>query len=253
MFVYSTCIICGTLLIALGGSLAAYGWNLKSSRDRRQSEHGPTATPIKRTGLRRVIVALIGNAYSLAIFGSLIMTGGGLLATYGWNLRSSQIIWEMLIRDRTAQRDERRHAVIWSVAAEWCRNMSIISNKPYCGEKPEELTKYAHYPTLHAAEVSNALTCGLFSGDDDRDLFYKMYGVHELLTEFNNKLAISEDVMRRSDAKGIADFRQQISEGPFLKHVKRDLVQLGRLLVEKYGIKESDTFMTPSAPPQEQK
>lgn len=174
-------ILFGTVVFTIGGLMAAYGWNIKSSEDAREI--------IK--GLRNPLA----KVYIFISLGTILIAAGGLSATYGWNVRSSEDTRKMLMEERKQDLKSRRDNLSRVVAAEAIRNIQILDNRPYTETEGDKLSRFVPYPRLQTSAVTGAIASGIFSAGDDIELFTLILSSYEALHDINSRLDRSEDLI----------------------------------------------------------
>jgi hypothetical protein len=160
------------------------------------------------------------------VIGTLLITGGGILATMGWNSRSSAT---------------QRMGMIRAVSAEFMMNINIFNDPKFTTSDESELAKYVVFPRMQTSALRGVIASGLFVEQKDRVLLTRVMNLLEVLEDFNKRLAITEDVTSQNPNK-ILSFRKKLGEGKTKDSIRMKLKKFGELLMSNYGIKSEDTF-----------
>jgi hypothetical protein len=174
-----------------------------------------------------------GTYWAIAqlLVGTLLVAGGGLLATHGWDS------WADL---------QRRRDVIRAVAAETMLNLSIVTDPKFTEKDPNVLRQFVIYPRFQTAALDGAIASALFAGENDRKLLTHLMAVREQTIDFNQRLGFSESQMARLPNE-IAAYRETIREGQVRSKTEGELKALGQVLIDRYGLSPGTTFFSPGA------
>ena len=159
----------------------------------------------------------IPNLY--IVLGTLLIAFGGLMATHGWNARSEMY---------------KKNSMLKAVAAEYLIYETIILDPKIAETDEEKLSKFTVFPRFHTTALESAISSGLFLGEDDKELFTRAVNLHEILHEFNKRLALTEDTMK-NDKTSIVEYRKKLRDGATRKSVINKLAKYGDLLENTYG------------------
>ena len=162
------------------------------------------------------------------VLGALLITVGGLLATYGWNARS----------DLT-----KKNAILKAVAAEYLVYEAVILDKKITETNEEELSKFVVYPRFQTIALESVISSGLFL-EEDREFYTRVVGLHELLKELNTRFTFTEREMR-SNAQSIKVMRVGVRDGKTRKSVLLKLEKFRDLLENKYGVNFKENIFIP--------
>ncbi len=178
----------------------------------------------------------------LILLGTVLIAVGGVVATYGWNLRSSLRTSRMLEESRARELETKRGAMVRTAMAELLMNVKVISNPIFHEEDESKLSEFVVLPRFHTEALAAMMASGLFLEERDRALFTRVADLLSKLHDCNRRMATSEQCMQFSPKEKIAEVRRQIREGRVLRDRRAELVAFGRLLMTQYGIAESDEF-----------
>ncbi len=162
----------------------------------------------------------------LIALGTLFIAIGGIIATNGWNARTS-----------VAQ----RRSIIRAVAAESLMNMNVYKDKKFTEENEDQLAKFTMFPRMQTSALEGAIASALFTGEKDREFLTRASRLNERLSDFNQRLSFTEDKMSQK-ASDIALYRKRIRDGQVRKTLGVELQEFGQLLMSDYGIKHDDSF-----------
>lgn len=177
-----------------------------------------------------VMLQIIINSW-LIILGTLFIAGGGLMATYGWNLRSSKEIQASLEQSRIHELELRRLGIIKTVLLEIGGNISIIQLKVFTETDEKKLSKYAVYPRLWTEALSSVIESTLFLEDKSRKLFDGVLKLLSTLTDFNNTLELGNSMTQKASPIKIAYYRKGIRDGVLMQSVRMGLKELSKTIL----------------------
>ena len=160
------------------------------------------------------------------IIGTVLFAGGGLLVTYGWNAKTEE---------------GKKSAMVKSVAAEWLGNLNTIHNPMFTETDEEKLSQFVVFPRMNMTAIEGAISSGLFLKEEDRLLLTRVVNIHELLTQFNLRLNLTETEMKNKPHY-ITLIRTTLRDGATRTQLVSKLKIFGKLLMSDYGMKESDVF-----------
>ena len=164
---------------------------------------------------------------NLEVFiGTLLIAGGGLLATMGWDARSTAT---------------QKKAMIRAVSAELMINLNIFVDSKFTERDEKQLAKFVVFPRMQTSVLKGSIAGGLFVGEKDRMYLTRAMGLVELLEAFNKRLTITED-KTSGNSNATLKFRKEIRDGKFRKSVGSKLKKFGEVLISEYGLKREDTF-----------
>ena len=163
------------------------------------------------------------------LLGTLLLAGGGLLATYGWNAKFEA---------------DKKSAIVRSVAAELLGNTAVLKNPDFAETDDEKLSQFVVFPRVNIAVLEGAISSGLFLKDEDRLLFTRVVNIRELLTQFNLRLSLTETEMINRP-QNIKLWRTKLRDGATRNQIAIKLKKLADLLMSNYDLKESDVFFVP--------
>ncbi len=163
------------------------------------------------------------------LLGTLLLAGGGLLATYGWNAKFEA---------------DRKSAMVRSVGAELLVNSAVVRDPMFTETDDKKLSLFVMFPRVSIAVLEGAISSGLFLKEDDRPFFTRAANLRELLTQFNVHLTFTETEMSFKP-QHITAYRTKLRDGKTREQLTNKLKIFGKLLVSDYGIRESDVFFVP--------
>jgi hypothetical protein len=97
------------------------------------------------------------SANLLILLGTILIGLGGLLATYGWDLRSSADTRYMLEQQRLSQVRAAREALLYSMAAELTINGQLLTSEAFQEKDLEKTGKYEPLPRLQPTAMAAGL------------------------------------------------------------------------------------------------
>lgn len=150
------------------------------------------------------------NLYIAA--GTIMIAVGGLLATFGWNLRSSEA---------------RKDALVHAMASEVMLNLGVVADKKLTADGGD----FIMFPRVHHVALDGALGSGLFTSKNDKQLLSRATELREVLVSLNQRLEFTENRMA-DDPSAVATFRSRLSGGQVLADARDSISSFGRLLVE---------------------
>ena len=163
------------------------------------------------------------NANLWIIFGTLIMVSGmaigGLMTTYGWNLKTSKETRVLLEETRLEEQEIRRKGIIINVSFDVVTNLLRIEDAKFTVTEEDELSKYVIYPRFQTAALSSVMDSALFYNKKHRTFLDQVNTTLNHLTHINRSLDVSE--MHTGSIgmtpEKIASFRKKIRDGKLLK------------------------------------
>src|SRR4051794_18693997 len=103
----------------------------------------------------------MGKATLAILFGTLLIAGGGALATWGWNERSSTDTKRMLFERAEAEVSARRTAMLRTLTAEFVFNSNVLKDPQFSETDPEELKKFVVFPKVQATALQSVISSGV--------------------------------------------------------------------------------------------
>jgi hypothetical protein len=158
------------------------------------------------------------------VIGALLITGGGILATMGWNSRSTAM---------------QRNGVIRAVSAELLMNIAIFKDVKFTERDESELAEYVIFPRMQTSALAGVIASGMFVENKDRVFLTRAMNLLEILQDFNKRLDVTENTTNRNE---ILRLRKQLRDGKTRRNVAMKMKKFAELLISHYGIKEQDTF-----------
>ena len=122
------------------------------------------------------------------IVGLIVIGIATLASTYFWN----EITAAQQQAEERAKLEKNRLAILQAVMTELVANRSRLATESFMESDPKKLEQITYYPRMQEFALSNAITCGLFIGDEDRRLFTAIYMVHDRLSVINSMVARME-------------------------------------------------------------
>lgn len=157
----------------------------------------------------------------LVVLGTLMIAGGGFIATYGWNAKTEYAQRERLIK---------------AITAELVINLSAIRDRKFAETDKSKLAEFVIFPRMKTVTLEGAIASGLFRREKDREFLTRVSRVHELLISFNQRLSFMEDRMV-NDPTHISVYREKLREGATRKQVLIHLIAFAKLLKSEYGVR----------------
>ncbi len=164
---------------------------------------------------------------TLIVVGTLLIAGGGIIATHGWNERTNAL---------------QRKGLIQAVAAELMVNIQVVSDPKFTETDAARLQEYVVFPRTQTIALEAAIASGQFLAPQDRLLFTRLVNLAELLAEFNNRLSITEAQTASLPSPDRVAFRAKLRDGKIRATIDEGLKKLGQLLMSDYGIDASAQF-----------
>jgi hypothetical protein len=181
------------------------------------------------------------RANLLIAIGTLLIALGGLVATYGWDMRSSMDTRRMLNERAETDRAQRRAALIRALGAECLVNTHLLETPPIDEQDPELVTKYVPYPRMHTTALTSAIASGAFASAWDREIFTSIVQIQEHLNEFNDRLNMTETQMTQGH---VEMWRTTLRDGAALDTVRVRLKRFLDLLVRN-GLDPNERLLDP--------
>jgi len=100
--------------------------------------------------------------------GTVLIAIGGLVATYGWNMRSTQETRTMLKERTRADRNRNRAEVLKSLGAEFSMNIERLKTPPINEIDEVQLGHFVVIPRLQTTATAAAIARGTFTDLEDR-------------------------------------------------------------------------------------
>lgn len=174
--------------------------------------------------------------WAYILIGAIFIGFGGIVATYGWNLITSN----EAIKRANDERTDRRRAMLRTLAAEVVLNKDILSDRKFTETDPEKLREYAIFPRPQFAGLQTAIASGVFASAEDRELFTAILSLQDLFADFNNRLHIIETEMLLPNAN-IPGLRSRLRDGALLASTRKGLAVFGQLM-RKHGINPDEEY-----------
>lgn len=160
----------------------------------------------------------------LVLIGGLLIAGGGIFTTLGWNT----------LRERSQMR-----ALVSGLAREWEINNKLLAKDPLLtGTDDAALRSHALYPRFYTNAASAILTSGLFDPTNGRDrtLLHAVADYQESALDTNGRLAVSDSfVAHTEDAQRIRAHRLTLLQSLGFKSFKALHLKVGDLLRGEYA------------------
>ncbi len=179
----------------------------------------------------------------LIALGTLLIATGGVIATYGWDLKSSADTRAMLADRARLDFNTRRVAVLRTLAGELIVNSRILDNPPIAETDPAKLSTFAPLPRLQMTGLSSAVASGIFAGPEEQEMFAAVLGLLDHLSDLNARIQFTETQMLRGD---IAVVRVKLRDGAIRRQTRALLADFARLLATN-GVDPNERFF--KAPP----
>jgi hypothetical protein len=195
-------------------------------------------------GLKRQV--LMRRSLFYIVLGTALIGAGGLILTHGWNLRSSVQNREALIEARSQEREHQRTVILRTLAAEYLTNTTALSNSVFDETDEELLRAYVIYPRLQSNGLTAALASGLFTHEEDRELFTRIVNLAAIVDSFNHRLLLTQQQMVGTVTTAL--WRRRMRDGVVLQQARTGVAEFGQLLLEDYKIKPDETFLAPLPP-----
>ena len=180
------------------------------------------------------------NANLWIIFGTLIMVSGmaigGLMTTYGWNLKTSKETRVLLEETRLEEQEIRRKGIIINVSFDVVTNLLRIEDAKFTVTEEDELSKYVIYPRFQTAALSSVMDSALFYNKKHRTFLDQVNTTLNHLTHINRSLDVSE--MHTGSIgmtpEKIASFRKKIRDGKLRHDSIKNLKKLKDIMLSHY-------------------
>jgi hypothetical protein len=203
-------VLIGTLLFAIGGLVATYGWNIWSHQ------------PDKKKYLRKGTWDILGGTVCIAL--------AGLLTTYGWNV---------------IRFGEQRNNLIRAVAQELCMNILDLETAPIKGEtcyrKEDGDVVRRPFPTLKTTALNAVMSSGLwdFGNQTENDFLYTIYNYEGAIGNANIIFGLYNDSLSKiidpNKMIAIADeYQKATPEKDYFKSLENEQNEVIKLLLDEY-------------------
>ncbi len=184
--------------------------------------------------MNSVLSWVFGNAVLCIVFGTILIAGGGLLATHGWNLHTSKEIRASLEQSRLDQLEMKRQGIIKTVCLEVVTNIIRMKDKKFTETDKKKLSEYVVFPRMSTAALSSALESALFLGKQHREFFDAVNMLLGRLTDLNHRLDITDEELRKGTPEQISSFRKKLRDGKLFDDRKNELEQFTRDMLSQY-------------------
>ena len=142
-----------------------------------------------------------------------------------------------LLIDRWVSARERRRDLLRALAHETFFNRNTLNLPELSPSNPPPLAR--SYPRLATVCLDVAMGSGIFTDHGDAELNRRMYDVRQRITEFNQKLDLTEALVYASgEPNAAATLHTGITSSPTTRATIDELQALGTLLVDSY-VKET--------------
>lgn len=172
--------------------------------------------------------------------GTFLIGLGGWLATYGWDLKSSQDTRIALQRAAHDEVETRRIAMLRMLAAESIANRQSLAHKAFTEADESELAKFANLPRLQSGAATAAIASGLFASSNDVQLLTTIFEFQAAATEFNARLAPIENAMSATPGQ-TSSIRRLLRDGELLPSMRVKVKELTDALLAN-GIDPKEKF-----------
>lgn len=187
-----------------------------------------------------MLARLIANPSFLIVVGSILIGLGGFLATYGWDLRSSEDTRRALEQRAANDLAVRRQTILRTLAAEYVSNEAVLKAPAFVERDDNQLSKFAIFPRLQTTAITTAIASGLFAAPADNELFTALFEFQHIAGDFNNRLQTTENAALQN-RESILYTRTKLRDGKTLSSVRAHLQRLGRVLLAN-GIDPNEKF-----------
>jgi len=187
-----------------------------------------------------MLTRLMTNPSFLILFGSVLIGLGGLIATYGWDIRSSEDTRRALEQRAASDLATRRLTILRTLAAELIINKAIIEDRKFTELDDGQLSRFVVFPRLQTTAIATAIASGLFAAPTDNQLFTALFQFQELASDFNTRLETTESVTLQDPTRTL-EFRKTLRDGRMLAAVRTSLQNFGSVLVAN-GIDPNERF-----------
>ena len=170
----------------------------------------------------------MNTANFLIVLGTALIAVGGLIATYGWSIRSTADTRAMLEERSEVDRAQRRADLLKTLAAEFTVNARILDSPPIAEPDAAQLARFTVFPRLQTTATASAIASGIFTRPEGRPLFTALVAIQELMADFNNRLQTTETHMLRGE---IASWRTKLRDGATRQSLRGQLNSFGALLI----------------------
>lgn len=224
-------IFIGIVLVAFGGLLLTYGWDVFAKRDpfaRKQIfyESKRVIHILRFKRLKRNLDTNIKLFIYPILFGVTILSVGGICTTYGWESKFS---------------NDQKKAIIRSVASEIMININIVRDEKFNVNNLDS-AGFVIYPRFSCIALESIITSGLFNGEIDKELYTRVFEMVELVNSFNHRLDFIENMLMKASKDDIVSTRIKLRDSAFRTQILSQSKELGYLLIDKYGISYNDSF-----------
>lgn len=162
-------------------------------------------------------------AYLYIAIGTLLIAIGGLMATYGWNLKTSKEIKGSLEESRIHEVELQREWIIKTVFLETITNLIIIHDSKFTETDEKKLSKFVVYPRLRTAALTSVLESALFLEKRHRRFFDVVSWMIGQLNHFNHRIGLIEDIMRRAPTpERILSLRKSLRDSPTMLDINKN-------------------------------
>ncbi|MDI6808023.1 MAG: hypothetical protein QME66_03455 [Candidatus Eisenbacteria bacterium] len=172
------------------------------------------------------------------VLGTVVIAIGGIVATLGWNLRSTQNTRKMLAEARIAEIKTRRQALLSAVVAEVGHNEKTSADPRFTELDDAKLIHFTVYQRFRADALSGVLASGLFLLEDDREFFEAATDLYERIKDFDRRLDTTEDEIRRAPETAQM-WRIKLRDSSQFAGLKERLGNMRRLVATNYGSGEN--------------
>ena len=162
----------------------------------------------------------------IIVLGTILIAVGGVLATYGWNMKTVA---------------SQRHGIIRAVTAESLDNSDVLMKRVFTEKNDNKLSTFVLFPRMQTTALDGAIASGLFCSNKDREFLTRVVGLRNALVEFNDRLSFTEHWMSQKPEE-IAPLRKILRDGPMRTIILKKYKAFALLLMAKYGVKGEERF-----------
>lgn len=193
-----------------------------------------------------MLTRLVANPSFLILAGTILIGLGGLLATYGWDLKSSEDTRRALEQSAANDLAVRRLTILRTLGAEFVINSATLRSPVFVERDDSQLSKFVVFPRLQTTAVATAMASGLFAAPADNDIFTALFSFQQSAGDFNTRLQTTENLTLQN-REIILHTRTKLRDGKTLSSARAALQRLGRVLAAS-GIDPNEKFFGLNAP-----
>lgn len=168
------------------------------------------------------------NGPMLILIGTVLISLGGIIATYGWNLTA-----------RKTERKAKVSKVTRALAAECIFNRDVLDDPIITLKGISDSGVRVKYPRLRTVSIHAAISSGMFLEDRAGDNMYGLLTTTlEHLEEFNRILDRRETQMltQRMTQNEIQALRSGLASTGALKQIREEVQRFGDHVYDKYAL-----------------